>query len=383
MGVFLIPTSLCEEMERMMNLFYWGSKKNGRRDINWMRWGKLTLHKSLGGFGFCNMEAFNLLMLGKQGWKLMHDSNSLLTRTLKAKYFPRRDFLEAPLGHNPSYTWRSLWSTQSLLTLGHRWKIGDGSKINMWSMPWIRDLPSCKPLTPPPPQYGDVTVNSLMNFDMNSWNSMLLHSLLSATDAAAVLSIPPYPHRREDIRIWKATNDGHYSVKSAYRVCIDLFHSSTTHNANNSWMTLWNLQVPHRVRPFLWRLAHQCLPTHTNLITRGIHCDDSCVTCDALAETHMHTFFVCSKAITCWDLLGLGNLVHELLQTADDFTALLFEFLRRLSLTQQQSAAMLLWSLWKSRNFKLWDALDTSSAFTVSRARDTLQEWSCMQRAKK
>jgi len=46
-------------------------------------------------------------------------------------------------------------------------------------------------------------------------------------------------------------------------------------------MTLWNLQVPHCVRSFLWRLAHQCLPTRTNLITRGIHCDDSCVTCDA------------------------------------------------------------------------------------------------------
>jgi hypothetical protein len=104
MGAFLIPTSLCEERERMMNSFYWGSKKNGRRGINWMRWEKLTLHKSLGGLGFRSMEAFNLSMLGKQGWKLMHDSNSLLTRTLKAKYFPRRDFLEAPLGHNPSYT---------------------------------------------------------------------------------------------------------------------------------------------------------------------------------------------------------------------------------------------------------------------------------------
>lgn len=34
MGAFLIPTSLCEEMDRMMNSFYWGSKKNGRRGIN-------------------------------------------------------------------------------------------------------------------------------------------------------------------------------------------------------------------------------------------------------------------------------------------------------------------------------------------------------------
>ncbi|XP_024630723.1 uncharacterized protein [Medicago truncatula] len=67
----------------------------------------------------------------------------------------------------------------------------------------------------------------------------------------------------------------------------------------------------------------------------------------------------------------------------NNFNVMLFEFFRRLSSTQQKSAAMLLWSLWKSRNSKLWDALDTSSAFTVCRAKDTLQEWSCMQRAKK
>jgi len=84
-----------------------------------MRWDYLTLHKSLGSLGFRNLEAFKS-MLGKQGWKLLSDSSSLLTRILKAKYFPRRDFLDATLGHNPSYTWRSLWSTQSLLTLGHR-----------------------------------------------------------------------------------------------------------------------------------------------------------------------------------------------------------------------------------------------------------------------
>lgn len=54
MGDFLLPTSLCEEIERMMNSFYRCSKKNARHDINWMHWDKLTLRKSLGGFDFRN-----------------------------------------------------------------------------------------------------------------------------------------------------------------------------------------------------------------------------------------------------------------------------------------------------------------------------------------
>ena len=55
MGAFLIPTSLCKEIERITNSFHWCSKKNARHDINWMCWDKLTLHKSLGGFDFRNL----------------------------------------------------------------------------------------------------------------------------------------------------------------------------------------------------------------------------------------------------------------------------------------------------------------------------------------
>jgi hypothetical protein len=81
-----------------------GSKKNGWCDINWLWWDKLTRHKSLGGLGFPDLEAFNLYMFGKQSWKLLFDSTSLLSRILKAKYFLRKDFLDVNLGHNPSYT---------------------------------------------------------------------------------------------------------------------------------------------------------------------------------------------------------------------------------------------------------------------------------------
>jgi len=144
MGAFPIPSSLCDEIERMMNSFYWGSKKDGSRGINWMRWDKLTLHKSSGELGFRNMEAFNLSMLSKQGWKLLTDPSSLLSRILKVKYFPRRDFLDVNIGHNPSYTWRSIWSSQNLINLGYRWKIGYGSQIKVWSSPWIRPLSNPK-----------------------------------------------------------------------------------------------------------------------------------------------------------------------------------------------------------------------------------------------
>jgi hypothetical protein len=42
------------------------------------------MHKSHGGMGFKNLTAFNLAMLGKQGWKFQTDTNSFVERIFKA-----------------------------------------------------------------------------------------------------------------------------------------------------------------------------------------------------------------------------------------------------------------------------------------------------------
>jgi ribonuclease HI len=43
---------------------------------------------------------------------------------------------------------------------------------------------------------------------------------------------------------------------------------------------------------------------------------------------------------------------------------------------------MILWSIWKSHNSKLWENSDTPPSTIVRRAKDSLHEWQVMQRAK-
>lgn len=69
-----------------------------------MRWEKLCVEKSFRGMGFCNLEGFNLAMLGKQVWKLITNPDALISKLYKAKYYLRGDFLNANLWHNPSFT---------------------------------------------------------------------------------------------------------------------------------------------------------------------------------------------------------------------------------------------------------------------------------------
>lgn len=69
----------------------------------WVSWERMCWPKSKGGLGFKIIAAFNRATLTKKGWKLIMDSDSLLARTLKARYFSSMYFMEARLGYGPSF----------------------------------------------------------------------------------------------------------------------------------------------------------------------------------------------------------------------------------------------------------------------------------------
>lgn len=88
MNVFLLPKSTTDELQRIMNSFWWGSWLDGNRDIKCTSWERLCTRKIHGGMDFRNLESFNQAMLGKQAWNLISKPMSLMARVLKAKYFP-------------------------------------------------------------------------------------------------------------------------------------------------------------------------------------------------------------------------------------------------------------------------------------------------------
>lgn len=69
--------------------------------------------------GFKNLGTFNLAMLGKQGWRIMTNPESLIARIYKARYYPRCNFFEATLVHKPSFVWRSICKSKFILRAGN------------------------------------------------------------------------------------------------------------------------------------------------------------------------------------------------------------------------------------------------------------------------
>ncbi|GLT27734.1 hypothetical protein SLA2020_027110 [Shorea laevis] len=136
MSLFCLPVTLCSELERIMNKYWWGGGEDTHK-IHWMEWRKLAASKRLGGLGFRTLHEFNLAMLGKQGWRLLTNPDSLAAQILKAKYFPRTSFLTADLRPSSSLIWRSIWKSKEILKLGCKRLIGDGRSISIWDDPWL------------------------------------------------------------------------------------------------------------------------------------------------------------------------------------------------------------------------------------------------------
>ena len=68
---------------------------------------------------------------------MLTNPDSLVARLYKVKYFPISCFIQARIGHNPSFIWRSLVTENQLIHKGARWRIGTGHKVSIRKEPWL------------------------------------------------------------------------------------------------------------------------------------------------------------------------------------------------------------------------------------------------------
>jgi len=162
MSVFLLSGSLINEIEKMLNSFWWGHNLANSRGLHWLSLERLSVPKVFGGMGFKGLKAFNMAMVGKQAWKLVSTPESLITRLLKAKYFPRSDYFGASIGHNPSYVWRSIWSAKDVIRRGFQWNIGTSEHIPDWNHPWLGNAARIVPSTHHHLEWAHITVSDLL-----------------------------------------------------------------------------------------------------------------------------------------------------------------------------------------------------------------------------
>ncbi|KAH9715585.1 hypothetical protein KPL71_021114 [Citrus sinensis] len=77
MSVFKIPQGLCDDIQKVIAKFWWGSK-NEWKGIHWARWERLNKAKCRGGMGFKEFSCFKHALVAKQGWRILQFPDSLM-----------------------------------------------------------------------------------------------------------------------------------------------------------------------------------------------------------------------------------------------------------------------------------------------------------------
>ena len=209
-------------------------------------------------------------MLAKQAWRVIHNNQSLFYRVYKVRYFPNCSFMLAALGLNPSFVWRSLLATRDVIREGSTWRVGDGQNIGVLSHKWLQNKPVF--LNEPNDQ---MRVNDLINHDTRQWDRGKLVATYTQSTCAEILALPLNHLDSQDNLIWTANKTQLFSLKSAYHIALKLKsgewakHSSAREHGA-TWGRIWKLNVPPKVRTFIWRACSNCLPTRNNLCQRKV-----------------------------------------------------------------------------------------------------------------
>ena len=85
-------------------------------------------------------------------------------------------------------------------------------------------------------------------------------------------------------------------MKLGYRF-LDEGSTSVQASADDSlfWKKIWDLEVPNKVKNFVWRACKEALPTKENLYRRKIAQNALCENCKEQNEDGSHFIFFCSN----------------------------------------------------------------------------------------
>ncbi|KAG8486218.1 hypothetical protein CXB51_019605 [Gossypium anomalum] len=175
MSCFLLPKSLCTELERLIAKFWW-QKSRDKKGTHWCAWKDLFSFKEEGGIRFRQFDKFNTALLAKQGWRLITYPNSLLAR-------------------------RSIWSARGVLEKRLYWKIGKGDRISIWVDRWISGYEE-NTLQHQRGNADIVLVSDLIEGESRSWKTNLIFNTFDAGIAKNILLIPLARSVYDDFQVW-------------------------------------------------------------------------------------------------------------------------------------------------------------------------------------
>lgn len=100
----------------------------------------------------------------------MTNHDIIVAKVFKAKYFLSVDFLDAQLGHNPSFVWRSIHASWVVVKEGLQWRISNDNSIHAWIQPWLKNGNNIYASSNHFNEDFDLKVGDLVDHNSCTWN---------------------------------------------------------------------------------------------------------------------------------------------------------------------------------------------------------------------
>lgn len=121
----------------------------------------------------------------------------------------------------------------------------------------------------------------------NHWDEAAVKSHLISLNNEHILSMALPTHPVEDTLVWHYEKRGNFSVKSAYHLAVDLKSSmrASSSSCGTLWNEVWNIELPAKIKVFIWRALSGLIPTALKLHQKKILDLNLCPRCRSHPET--------------------------------------------------------------------------------------------------
>ena len=203
-----------------------------------------------------------------------------------------------------------------------RRRIDNGRKTRIWEDQWLPNNHQRKPKTlKPANRQIDKVADMIVDY---RWNRPLICKMFCKEDADNILKVPISITRKEDSRFWLGNQTGEYTVQSGYKHAMERREVETRKmereaepscNSINQhvWKVLWNLNINHKIKLFIWKGLREAVPIKKLIWRRAKARDRICSGCGKEMETLEHMLLNCRKVRGIWKLAPIqwdviGNL---------------------------------------------------------------------------
>lgn len=141
MSNILLNKSTINKLTSIVRKFWWSdiNKDNDSKPICVRAWEEICKPMHKGGLGIRDLALMNKSMVAMMAWRIIKNSNSLISKILKAKYFHNSSIWKANTHIPKSTFWAYVIKILPFILKVCQVQIASGNSCN-WTSPWCKDL---------------------------------------------------------------------------------------------------------------------------------------------------------------------------------------------------------------------------------------------------